>query len=317
MENKTSWKRFVQFLGQSGLEVFKSIGPPLDSLDVQDYSFAEWGKGADLPRRFPCAVSMSFDGQLSGSLWFIFSRGLVERITRAFLSASLEEMGGVTADVQDALAEVANQLVGDLTMKLRKVYGEGISLNPPRKGTLPDVLKSDDGNFLASRARVAVVVVDAGADQVLGVLADSVLFKAFEGEAENRAAPAAPPAREPAKEAARPGAAAPESRTWAMVMEKEQRSAAGGGENRNIDLIMDISLDVIFRVGTRIMFLKDIMSLNSGVVIELDKSITDPVEIYINDKRIAYGEVVMVEGNYGIRITEIANRLERIRSLGQ
>jgi flagellar motor switch protein FliN/FliY len=62
--------------------------------------------------------------------------------------------------------------------------------------------------------------------------------------------------------------------------------------------------------------LKDVLKLGTGSVIELDKSVNDPVAIIVNHKPIAKGEVVMVEGNYGVRILEVESTADRIRSLG-
>ena len=143
--------------------------------------------------------------------------------------------------------------------------------------------------------------MDPAADQVLAVMADERFADLF---AEPAPAVAAASADSPAP-AARP--APPREGGTADQREPPQ----------NIDLILDIQLDLIMRVGSRMMPLKDILSLSSGTVVELDKSITDPVEILVNNKRIAYGEVVVVEGNYGIRITHIVNRMDRIRSLGE
>ena len=64
------------------------------------------------------------------------------------------------------------------------------------------------------------------------------------------------------------------------------------------------------------MQLKDILKFGVGSVIELDKSVNDPVVIKVNDKPIARGEVVMVDGNYGVKILEVESTAERLRSLG-
>ena len=84
----------------------------------------------------------------------------------------------------------------------------------------------------------------------------------------------------------------------------------------NIDLILDVDLPVTVSFGGTQMQLKDVLKLGVGSVIELDKSLNDPVTIIVNHKPIARGEVVMVEGNYGVRVLEVESTGERIRSLG-
>ena len=87
-------------------------------------------------------------------------------------------------------------------------------------------------------------------------------------------------------------------------------------ENWNIDLILDVELPVSVSFGNAEMQLKDILKLGSGSVIELNKAVNDPVTIIVNHKPVAKGEVVMVDGNYGVRILEVESTADRIRSLG-
>jgi len=84
----------------------------------------------------------------------------------------------------------------------------------------------------------------------------------------------------------------------------------------NIELLLDVELPVSVSFGYSEMQLKDVLKLGTGSVIELDKSVNDPVAIIVNHKQIAKGEVVMVDGNYGVRILEVESTAERIRSLG-
>jgi flagellar motor switch protein FliN/FliY len=88
------------------------------------------------------------------------------------------------------------------------------------------------------------------------------------------------------------------------------------GGNWNIDLLLDVELPISVSFGSSEMPLKDILKLGTGSVIELNKSVNDPVSIIVNHKPIAKGEVVMVEGNYGVRILEVESTADRIRSLG-
>jgi flagellar motor switch protein FliN len=84
----------------------------------------------------------------------------------------------------------------------------------------------------------------------------------------------------------------------------------------NIELLLDVELPISVSFGHSEMPLKDVLKLGAGSVIELDKSVNDPVSIVVNRKPIAKGEVVMVDGNYGVRILEVESTAERIRSLG-
>lgn len=82
-----------------------------------------------------------------------------------------------------------------------------------------------------------------------------------------------------------------------------------------LELLMDVELDVTLRFGERQMELHDILDLNAGSVIELDQHVRDPVQLLVGGKVIARGEVVVVDGNYALRVKEIVSPLERIESL--
>lgn len=92
----------------------------------------------------------------------------------------------------------------------------------------------------------------------------------------------------------------------------------GGGSHHtpgNLDLLLDIDVPVSVKMGSTNMFLKDILTMGSGNIIELDESADEPVELVINNKVIARGEVVIVDGYFGFRIKEIVSRAERIKKL--
>jgi flagellar motor switch protein FliN/FliY len=82
-----------------------------------------------------------------------------------------------------------------------------------------------------------------------------------------------------------------------------------------LELLMDVELDVTLRFGERQMELHEILDLNAGSVVELDQHVQDPVQLLVGGKIIARGEVVVVDGNYGLRVKEIVSPLERIESL--
>jgi flagellar motor switch protein FliN/FliY len=76
---------------------------------------------------------------------------------------------------------------------------------------------------------------------------------------------------------------------------------------KNLELIMDVALDLTLRFGKRTMALSEVADLTTGSVIELDRIVDEPVELLLGDRIIARGEVVIVDGNYGLRVTELAS----------
>jgi flagellar motor switch protein FliN len=84
------------------------------------------------------------------------------------------------------------------------------------------------------------------------------------------------------------------------------------------DLLLDIELDATLQFGSREMPLKEVLALGPGDVVELDRHVSEPVDLVVGDRIVARGEVVVVSGNFALLITEVAEpqmRLESIRCL--
>ncbi len=89
-----------------------------------------------------------------------------------------------------------------------------------------------------------------------------------------------------------------------------------GGNVRNLDLLLDVEMPVSVSFGRTQLPLKDVIKLTTGSIVELDRTVSEPVEIIVNNAVIAQGEVVVVDGNFGVRITQILSKQDRLRSLG-
>jgi flagellar motor switch protein FliN/FliY len=83
--------------------------------------------------------------------------------------------------------------------------------------------------------------------------------------------------------------------------------------SRTFELLLDVELPVSVSFGRATLRISDALNLVSGSLIELDRALTDPVELLVNNSVIARGEVVVVEGNYGVRLTEIVSHRERLQ----
>ena len=94
------------------------------------------------------------------------------------------------------------------------------------------------------------------------------------------------------------------------LLNKNENDDAG-----NLALLLDVQLPVAIRFGETEMILEEIVKLGVGSVIELNSGIDQPVELVVNNRTLARGEVVTVDGFYGIRITEITSAGERFKSL--
>ncbi len=89
----------------------------------------------------------------------------------------------------------------------------------------------------------------------------------------------------------------------------------GSGTNDKLNFLQDLHLNVFIELGRTQMQIKEILELERGYVIELDKLASEPVDIFVNNKKIAEGEVVVIDKHFGIRITslnEVNNRIKGI-----
>jgi flagellar motor switch protein FliN/FliY len=86
-------------------------------------------------------------------------------------------------------------------------------------------------------------------------------------------------------------------------------------ETGNIGLIMDVSMEMTVELGRTRKLIKEILGMGEGTIIELDKLAGEPVDILVNHKLIAKGEVVVIDENFGVRVTEIVSPMERINDM--
>jgi len=91
--------------------------------------------------------------------------------------------------------------------------------------------------------------------------------------------------------------------------------AVSTGETKSMDLILDIPLTVAVELGRSKMLINDLLQLGQGSVIELTKLVGEPLEVLVNQKLVARGEVVVVNEKFGVRLTDIVSPMERVQSM--
>ncbi len=102
-----------------------------------------------------------------------------------------------------------------------------------------------------------------------------------------------------------------------QTKEDNQTNINGAGQEiqYDLDLILDIDLNVSVELGKVKMPVKDLLQLGQGSIVELAKSVGEPLDIYVNNTLIAKGEVVILDEKFGIRVADIINPIERVKSL--
>lgn len=212
----------------------------------------------------------------------------------------------LVGDSKDALAETFNQVMGSANQTLSDLAGETfsianveISATGPEAGALGELLGS--GAF----QDVALATSQDTLKTTIHLLFPDLLLQQMKRKLGLAEAPPPPPEPAPASVAA------------TLPAPSRQAPAATGPvvDSGNLDLLLDIQLPVVVRMGQTEMLMGELLKLTPGAILELNRSADAPVELLVNGKLIAKGEVVVVDGNFAFRITEIESRANRIRSL--
>jgi flagellar motor switch protein FliN len=222
-------------------------------------------------------VEMTYQRGMTGSHWLILSR----RNALALAGDAGAEIVDLEARHKEAIRTAVNQLLHAAGPPLMPLFTRSIAYAPV---TVHVIARDEElPGDLAMDQRVWIVKAQAAGD---GLTID-MLVAIDEGLAPRQ----------------------PE------VPSGAGRRADAGATPSKIDLILDVTLPVAVELGRARMQIQDILKLTPGAVIALDKAAGDPVELFINDRPIAKGEVVIIDENFGVRLTSIVTTTERIRTL--
>ncbi len=226
------------------------------------------------------------------------------------------------------VGEAVNQMVGGAVMAMAEMLGLEMSIQPPRIEVLdfsshevpPPPVEYREGELVQISFRFDVAdLLSSEMVQLMPVsfakfLADRILEEEEDyspptphvGSQQKESAPS-----EDVSTATEPSEAASEEEVEVRRVEFQPLGGGGPGgrsEEDNIRLLLDIELEVSVEIGRTRMRIRDVLSLGEGSIIELDKVVGEPVEIYANNKLIARGEVVVIDEDFGVRVTEIVRR---------
>jgi flagellar motor switch protein FliN/FliY len=95
----------------------------------------------------------------------------------------------------------------------------------------------------------------------------------------------------------------------------QDAASASGGVDLNLDVILDVPITLSMEVGRTRIPIRNLLQLNPGSVVELERQAGEPLDIYVNGTLIAHGEVVVINEKFGVRLTDVVSPAERIRKL--
>ena len=252
-----------------------------------------------------------------------------------------------------AVGESMNQMMGTVATSLSTMFNKKIDISPPKvnlidfgnEDKVTEIVGQDEPVVRTSFRMEVDGLIDSEIMQILPVPVAKEMVEALTNsskaeEPEPAPAPAAAPAPAPAPTPApapaaapppqaAPAMAAPPAGGYGMAMQPHVatnvpvQSAQFTPLNTqpvqvndaNIGLILDVPLQVTVELGRTKKSIKEILELTNGSIVELDKLAGEPVDIQVNGKFLAKGEVVVIDENFGVRITEIASPAERAAKL--
>jgi flagellar motor switch protein FliN/FliY len=242
-----------------------------------------------------------------------------------------------------AVSEAMNQMMGATATAMSTMFKEKFDISPPKvslidftqKERVEDVATGTPDPIVKVAFRMEVgSLIDSEMMQLLSVdVAKRLVERLMKQSQPAQPAPkevAAPRAAQPAPSPApAPRAAAPAQPAYlppkpagvpvSVPVQQVQfaplQPQSMPALNGNIGLLMDVPLQVTVELGRTKKLIRDILDLGPGSVVELDKLAGEPIDVYVNTKLIAKGEVVVIDENFGVRITEIVSPLELVNNL--
>lgn len=280
--------------------------------EVSD-GLATYGELSDFDNKKNVAVKARFRSGFTGEVAFVLDVKSAATLADLILGGEGEGKNDLAEGDDDAVKEMFGTVFGNAAPSLTGATGVEIGFDSPLlKVCAPGALESalGKGSVFASRAKLKVEgVLDSYLRVVMtGATANSIaesLDTVMEEEEHEPPRPA--PVAAPVEPYGARAAPAPARRQPSQIPP----------EIRNIDLILDIEVEVMVRLGNAQMPLRDIQKLKPGSIIDLDRDTDALVELVVNDRVIAKGELVVVSSDhFALRVTEIVTQTERIKSLG-
>lgn len=265
---------------------------------------------------------------------FSASNLLVVQQTDAAVIADLM-MGGDGTNADPSLSEIhlsavqeaMNQMMGSAATSMSTVFNKKIDISPPRVELL-DVKEGEGTDRIPAEEMLVKVsfrlkigeLIDSNIMQLYPITFAKDLIAELTDPAQEEAPvqeevsapepqPAAPPKRQAKPKPAAPVNVAPVE--FESFSEPQHTTSQLG----NLDMLMDIPLSITVELGRTQRSVKEVLELSAGSIIELDKLAGEPVDILVNKRIVAKGEVVVIDENFGVRVTDILSQSERLSNL--
>ncbi|MBQ1597779.1 MAG: flagellar motor switch phosphatase FliY [Lachnospiraceae bacterium] len=326
-------------MGTAATTLFSLVNKKVE-ISTPVVSISNWDEIVNMYEK-PCVlVKIAYTKGLDGTNVLVLKDRDVKVITDLMMGGDGTNTDGEITELHlSAISEAMNQMMGSAATSLSSMLNMMVDISPPTSD-LMDLAESPDGGEIDDFLKGAFVKIEF--KMLIGDLVDSKImqlypislaqemcqsvFETMENDTNSTvdepasAAPTPTPAPAPAPQAApnmqavppmSPPPMAPQQ-TMQQQVNVEQAQFTPFAQNimpayspENIDLIMDVPLEVTVELGRTHKSIHDILEFAPGTIIELNKIAGEPVDVLVNGKYVAKGEVVVIEEAFGVRITEI------------
>jgi flagellar motor switch protein FliN/FliY len=256
---------YLQVWAESLANVLGQIAGAPFDMECQETAPAD----ASPPTESDLQIIVLSSGSLRGELSFALPQGAARGLAQFFLGEAQDATADFKPDYREAIEELMRQVAGHAATAMKPRWGEvqlRVETGPP-----PTWSPGASGwlnSIPGAPSRLCV-------EWKLSVALHAALL-------------AAQPASEPSS-----------------ASSSSPSGLTGPGPESKFDRFMDVELGVTLRFGSRRMLLREILELSAGAVVELDRQVQEPVDLLLDGKLIARGEVVVVDGNYGLRVIDV------------
>jgi flagellar motor switch protein FliN len=240
-------------------------------------------------------ADITVSGDSSGKMKVMLSPKLATALSDMILGGEGTSKEEADADDLDANKEIISNILGSFSTSL------GAQKTLPKLSFNIDgitFIKSGDDVDISDFSRLVVFNFGiASIKDVYMFAMDPIMEKAAEEKKESAPSAEASRTEQPHRTSA------------------PEKNPLNSEEMKNIGLLMDVKLPVKVRIGSKKMLLRDVINMDIGSVVELNQLANEPLDILVDNKKIAEGEVVIVDGNFGVQITSIGSKKERLEQL--
>ena len=315
-EEEDTIRDFTQILSRSGHDVLSTLLGEDTTLESGDFSETDASSiDTDIDTQNVVVAELNYKGMAQGKSLIIMP------VDSALKLATQMTGGGADTEFGDleesAFSEAIQSLYSSVNTQLAAKLGGEIMLDPPdiitRPGDMRDIMPESSERLILLTHHIQSGAVSGPIYQIIpknllhSIASASPRKEAYHDEIPKFGAATAPPVLDHPAQFMPTGYGIP-----------AQTLAPPPGVNvdiSNLELILDIQLEVKVELGRTQRKIREVLELGPGSVVELDRLAGEPVDVLVNDKLFAKGEVVVIDENFGVRITDILSIEERIEAL--